>query len=369
MTGGGLDGLYDDLIDDVPVDEGITSQELGIEPDLTDDTPADEYQATDFYKPDLDQHDDSDEQGDGDGDDGDDGDDTPLDLIGTILLQKGITDRSKIQYENDEGEIEELDFETLSLDEQIALLTFEPEINQEDELYYAQAQWLKEKDLTLEELVAESQRAAVEEYIQNSAVSNFSLEGVEDDELFKLDLKANYEDLTDEEVELQLQLQKEHPELFRKKITKLRQDYIDAEKEMREQEVIAEQERQEEDYINLANELIDVAKGIDDIGGLDLSEDDKVEILDFILERDSKGVTNFVKSIEDPKLLFNMAWFAIKGQEGFDILHKYYIKEIETSRATAARKTSNKKTVVRTTTARKTQNNKDKVSTIEDLYG
>ena len=72
-----------------------------------------------------------------------------------------------------------------------------------------------------------------------------------------------------------------------------------------------------------------------DIGGLDLDIDDKNDVLSYILDKDINGTSQFIKSLDSPDKLFELAWYATKGNEAFNILHDYYKKQIDQTRKSA----------------------------------
>ena len=51
---------------------------------------------------------------------------------------------------------------------------------------------------------------------------------------------------------------------------------------------------------------------------LELSEDDMNEIASFILDSDSAGVRYIAKALNDPKMLVEMAWWALKGHDALN---------------------------------------------------
>lgn len=270
------------------------------------------------------------------------------DVISKILADKGIADPTKIKYETDDGEIEEVNFYDLPIDEQYAILNTEEEqdygLNDHE---IEVVNYLRSNGTTLDEVIEYFQNKAVEDYIRDSALTGFGIDTVSDEELFRLDLKANYEDLTDEEIELQLEKELEHKDFFNKKVAKLRQEYLAAEASLQEEERQKQLQQEEEKYNTLANELIEVARGVDEIGGLDLSNEDKEEILSFVLDRDANGSSQLGKILDDTQSLFELAWYALKGKQAFEVIHDYYRKEIEKARK------QKPKTVTKTTVIRK----------------
>ena len=63
----------------------------------------------------------------------------------------------------------------------------------------------------------------------------FTIDQLNDQELFVLDLKYKYPDLTDEELAIELENAVEDEALFAKKVGKLRKDYLELEKQQAEE--------------------------------------------------------------------------------------------------------------------------------------
>lgn len=282
---------------------------------------------------------------DDDDDDNQDNDGTPkvpqeLQLIQSLLKAKGINDLSAIKYENEDGEIEDVDFTTLPIEEQLAILnSTDADINfglsdsETDAVNF-----LRENKVDLKSAIDYYQKKAVEDYINSQNISGLEVNQYTDEELFALDLKTRYEDFTEEEIELELAKQLEHPELFKKKVDKLRSEYKEIETSQLEQSRLEAEGEETAKIEELTTSLVGVAQSIEDIGGLDIDVDDKNEILTYILDKDLNGNSSFIKDLDDPKKLFELAWYSVKGKEAFNIIHDYYKKEIENVRKASYKK-------------------------------
>jgi len=276
-----------------------------------------------------------------DGYEGDDEYNTPQkkntptqDAIKDLLLSKGITDPNSIKYENENGEVEDVNFYDLPYEEQLAILqSSDAEIdfgltNHESDV----VNFLRNNNVTFDEAVEYYKRQAIEEYLKENETTDFTVESYTDEELFLLDLKSKYDILTDEELQLELEKEKTHPELFKKKLDKIRTEYKDLEVKAKEAEAQLEIDIENDKFEELKGNLIEVATTTAEIGGLDLDDTEKNQILTYILQKDVNGNTALIKDLDNPKTLFNIAWYATKGQEAFDFVHDYYKKEIEKTR-------------------------------------
>lgn len=251
-------------------------------------------------------------------------------LIEDVLKSRGF-DPDSIKFKNEDGEIEEFKFSELSKEDQMALLDSEEEI--EDEGYsdneLEAIQFLRDNNMSISELAQQVRQNTIDEL--NNQERTYSVDEFTDDELFIADVRNRYgEEFTDEELLLELEKEKEHPELFEKKINKLRTDYKeyeDLEKAQTEKEA---RDKEQEEYNNYVSNMVEIATEMNDMHETaELEDDDKKEILDFIFNEDAYGKTELQKAYEDPKTLFKMAWYLKHGDEVFKEVHKYYQGEIK----------------------------------------
>lgn len=265
-------------------------------------------------------------------------------LINNLLAQRGITDASKIQIEDEDGNIQELDFNSLPIEEQLEILQQEtPEL---DDSEIETINYLRENGIGIQELIEYHRNQAIQEYLQTQQ-TNYTVDDLSDEELYKLDIAARYEDLSEEELEIELQKELNNPDLFKKKVDKLREVY--KQEEIAEQTELAKQAELEEEqnYQMLVDSMVKVAQETDELFDLELEDDDKEEVLQFLLNKDINGQSEFVKLLNDPNALFQLAWFATKGQEAFNTIHDYYKKEIDLARKAKGSGLTSQRTVVK----------------------
>lgn len=254
--------------------------------------------------------------------------------INELLLAKGIDNPKAVKFQDEDGEIVETNFYELPYEEQIEILkSSDSDINfglQDSEI--ETINFLRRNNVSFEDAVEYYKRQAVEEYIKENSTNDFKVDNYTDEELFVLDLQSKFEDLTQEELEIELEKANAHPDLFKKKIDKIREEYRNLEDLEQQEEENRKQEEENEKFELLKNDLIEVATELEDIGGIDLEIADKNDILEFILLKDVNGKSNLDKLMSDPSKLFELAWYASKGQQAFDFIHSYYKKEIENVR-------------------------------------
>lgn len=262
------------------------------------------------------------------------------DIIISMLKQIGISDPSKIKFENDEGEIEEVSWDSLSAEEKMNILTPEspdPNFGLEDpEINFINL--LRDAGITPEEYINYQREQAIEEYRQAlEGNPQYEVERLTDEDLYALDLQSRVPDMTDEEVAIALEHEKANPELFEKKMQGIRAEYKALEDERRQNEELLEQQQKQEQFEAFQSDVLDAIESLDEVGGvkLNLGEDDMEEVANFILSLDSAGVSYLGKALDDPQTLARMAWFALKGDEAFATITDYYDKEIAKEKRSA----------------------------------
>jgi hypothetical protein len=253
------------------------------------------------------------------------------DVLKSLLLSKGI-DSESIKIANEDGTEETVRFNDLSPEEQLGLIDSVSATDVTDELDDHEIDvlnFLRENEMSFEEAVDYFKRQGVEEFINEQQASNFEVDEFSDEEIYALDLKSKFDDLTDEDLEVEIEKQLENPEIFKKKVDKIREDLRQASKqdvENAEQESAVQQQQMLEE---LQSNLVNVATSIGDIGGLELDDNDKEEVLSLILDKDVNNSSKLLKYLDDPETLFKVSWFVLHGEEAFETIHNYWKSEID----------------------------------------
>jgi hypothetical protein len=89
-------------------------------------------------------------------------------LITYILRSKGISDPTKIKFEGDNGELEELNFNDLSIEEQVAILTQSEQEEAQDE--YSEEEMALIQKLRVNKLTP----TEYERYLINQGANNYA---------------------------------------------------------------------------------------------------------------------------------------------------------------------------------------------------
>lgn len=262
------------------------------------------------------------------------------DIITLLLREKNIGDPTKIKFEDEEGNIQERDWNSLTREEQLNILKTpsESEDNSLDEEEIGLINQLRLNQMTPEEFIAAIKQQGAAEYAQTLESGQATrIDDLTDEDLFILDLQSRVEDITDEEAQQALDRAKQDSTLFQKQMKGIREEYKRIEEERTRMEELEQQQKDSEQFEEFKNAVLDSIQSLDKISTLDIAmdDDDMNEIANFILSTDSAGVNYLAKALDDPQTLVRMAWFALKGEEAIDSITEYFteqIKEVSQSR-------------------------------------
>lgn len=234
-------------------------------------------------------------------------------------------DKNKIRIINANNEEEDVKFDNLSDDEKLDILeTANTPIISDSEINTLN--FLRQHNITDLNEFTEAVRNQTLSEIQTPQVS--SVDEISDDDLYIFDLADRYGFDIDKDKDVILEMvnrDKENPALYQRKVDALRAEYKQLEVNQQEQaKQDAEIERQQQ-WVEMRDGLVQVARNTNVINGLELDNQDKNEILSCILSQDPvTGQTDFYKFYSDPEMMFKMAWYALKGDEAFRTVENYY---------------------------------------------
>ncbi|MGV8961785.1 MAG: hypothetical protein ACOH2V_00120 [Candidatus Saccharimonadaceae bacterium] len=277
----------------------------------------------------------------------------PESLVDEFLRTKGI-DKGVIKI-LDENEEKEVNFYDLTKEEQLEILNSSDSTADEnlEDSEIELINLMRTNNLTPEEFLAQYRESILAE-MQQQAEPSYEIDNYDDNELFLLDLKNKY-DLTDEELQTELEKELTNPELFAKKTGKLRTEY----KESEDLYNASKTQELEDDRLEKYNQFTEVMDGIatetDHYHGVYLEDTEKTETLSYLLDLDDSGVSQFSKELNDPNRLFEAAWYLRYGKEAFAALENAYEAEI------AKLKKQDKPRVV-------VQGSKKPINNINELY-
>ena len=236
------------------------------------------------------------------------------DVLTTYLKLNGIADPTKIQFENDEGGIDEVDFNSLSREEQMTMLH---ELGTSGYTDYEKEviNYLRANNTDLQGVIDYFQNKAIEDYLAQNPdkvpQKNYTIDDYSDDELYIADLAAKFPDFTEEELNAKLESAKTNEELFKKEVDSLREFY--KEEEDRQEEAAKQSEQQQ--YEALQNTLLESIGRFNEIvldtedpksDSLEIEDSDKQIMLDYLLTPDKDGQSQFDKDLSDPNALIEL---------------------------------------------------------------
>ena len=267
------------------------------------------------------------------------------DIVKELLKLQGIEDPSSINFENEDGSIEKLNWSDLTLEEQLNILNtkdskpvenINPEFGDD---FLSLAQELQDNNMSVDDFVNYIKDQGAKEY-QTSLQPNYEVDNISDDELFKIDLKNRIPDITIEQLEGALEQAKTNEELYQKQVNGIRDEYKQFEDEQNAQNEAISAEEQQQRYNEFANTIAQSIDSLESINGIDveLEDEDKMELANFILGQDAAGVSNLGKALNDPETLVKVAWFALKGADAIDSITEYFKNEITKVRESSYQK-------------------------------
>lgn len=291
---------FEDLFDDAPIDEEVPGKEL--DSLFEEETPIDSI----FEQP-KDQS----------------------SLITELLKARGIAD-SKVVLIDEQNNEKEVSFFDLSKEEQLEILNPQSEeapastLAEDEE---SLIKYLRDNKITLQQYLDLFKEETLASVAGEKEVS-YDIDAYDDEELFLLDLKSRYDDLTDEELVKELEKELENKELFTKKVTKLRSDYKQLEDTYKEEQQKEFNAQATTRYNEFVDQMVDIAVKTPDLYGIELEDDEKNNVLSFLLELDEAGSSNFYKALDDPNNLYKAAWFLNYGEQAFEAIKNAYEAEI-----------------------------------------
>lgn len=262
------------------------------------------------------------------------------DYISRYLREYGIEDSSKIKYENENGETEEVDFNSLDDDEKLDILKSlaDPGLSEDEK---STINYLRKNKMNFSQVIDYFANKRLEEYLQEHPEDvkqpTYQIDDYSDDELYLADLKAKYPNFTDEELLAKLDSAKTNEDLFKKEVDALREDYKNQEDEYNKQV----EEKEQEDYQNLQNNLMAAASNFTEVlldpedpesDSLQIEDSDRNQIMQYLLQKDKDGKSQFVKDIENPQVLVQLAWLRLQGQNAIADTSKYWKETLKDTR-------------------------------------
>ena len=252
-------------------------------------------------------------------------------LLSDFLKTRGIDDISRIKFEDDNGNIEEKSWNSLSKEEKFNILNT-PLTTESDD----QVEGLSDEEIQLLSTIRQS-NLSPSEYIQQiqgqSVVQEptYKIDDLSDDEIFILDLESRVGELSDDMAVQALNTAKQNEELFKKQVEGIRKEYKEREDYQSQQEQAEIEQQQQEAYNQFQDTIINSIGQFSSIGNLDLNFDDadREELAQFMLSRDEAGNNYLWQALQDPDTLVKAAWFILNGDEALNNISDYFVNQIK----------------------------------------
>ena len=254
------------------------------------------------------------------------------DLISDFLKTRGIDDMSKINFQDDNGDLIERNWNDLTKEEKFNILNMPLETQTVDN----SDNGLTEEEINLLSQIRQSNLTPSEFLQQISGqqveyTPQYKIDELSDDEIYLLDLESRVGELSDEEAAEALNNVKSNEEFFKKQVDGIRKEYKEREDFQSQQEQALREQEQQEAFQNYQNQVIDAINGFDSIGNFDLNfeQKDKEELADFMLTQDQNGNNYLFEALQDPETLTKAAWFILNGEEAFNTISDYFTQQIK----------------------------------------
>lgn len=257
-------------------------------------------------------------------------------IISEFLKSRGIEDISKIKYEGEDGEEEEIDWDTLDSSEKLSILN-QLNSGSETDLDDSELQLIntiRSSRMSPSEYLNYITQRGVDQYAQSLQGANqvYEIDQYSDEDLFITDLitRMGRENITDDEAREALDRAKANEALFKKQASAIRNEYKKIEDENRQYELYLEEQKRQEQYNQFAKSIQDQIVGFNEFQGFELNMDqeDKEELYDFIVGFDEAGNSILGKAMNDPSVLVKMAWFALHGEQMLDDISDYVKQQV-----------------------------------------
>jgi len=227
-------------------------------------------------------------------------------VINELLKAKGITD-GKIKIIDEDDKEQEIYFSNLTTEEQLEILNDADNSSNfslnDAELAFINS--IRKNKVSIEQYL-ENYKQSIIDSIPESQGLDYDIDSYDDHELFILDLKNKY-DLTDDELVKELEKELKDEALFKKKVDILRNEYKKLEDQYTETQRLESEAKQQKEYQDFAQGMVDIAINTPEFYGIELEDNEKEEVLSFLLDLDEQGTSKFSKVINDPKKLYEAA--------------------------------------------------------------
>lgn len=255
------------------------------------------------------------------------------DFVADFLKTRGIDDITKIKFEDENNQIVERDWNSLTKEEKINILNTPLDSPEEHQQLSDQ---LDDEEIQLLQTIRNS-NLTPSQYIEllkgqaEPQEPQYKIDDLSDDELFLLDLESRVGELSDELAAQALNNAKQNEELFKKQVEGIRKEYKEREDFKTQQEQAEIEQQQQEAYNAYQENVVNAIDSFNSIGNLDLNfeDSDKEELAEFMLSQDQSGNNYLYRALQEPENLVKAAWFILNGEDAFNSISDYFTNQIK----------------------------------------
>ena len=235
------------------------------------------------------------------------------DLTTEVLRLRGIANPDEIQFEDENGAVIKRSWDSLSKNEQLNIILGDQK-PEEDQLTDDEIQLINMVRMSGGDI-----KNFLDSYAEQNAPEqtqpSYKIDELSDDEVYALDLleKVGSENITDEELQEAIDVAKQNEDLYKKTIEGLRQEYIRLQQDKEAQTANEEAAKQEARYQQFATSINNEIQGMTSFMGqeLELSNEEKEALAQFVLQLDEYGVSAFGHAMQDPELFTRAAFWLL----------------------------------------------------------
>lgn len=251
-----------------------------------------------------------------------------------FLKTRGISDPTRIKFEDDDGKITERHWNDLTKEEQINILNTPLDVPQENVSEDSENTQLTDEEIFLLNEIRKSNLTPSQylEQVRNTPTEPvYRVDDLSDDELYLLDLESRVGELSEDEAAQALNVAKQNESFYQKQIEGIRKEYKEREDYRNQQEQAELEQQQQAAFEQYQNQVINAIDSFNAIGNLDvnLEDNDKEELAEFMLSQDESGRNYLYQALQDPETLVKAAWFILNGDEALNSVEDYFKGQIK----------------------------------------
>ena len=249
------------------------------------------------------------------------------DYISRLLESKGI-DRNRVQILDEEGNASEVSFDSLSEQDKFDILNYQEDSVLPEDHEIQMINFLRQNNMTLQDFAEWQRQEAIQEYLAGQLPVS-ETDSYSDEEIVAYDyIKRFGESMSDEEIDAEIERLKADPEAFEKRVSLLRNAFKaeeEAQAKLYQDQEIAMRQENESMFVNTYYQAL---AQIDNIQNVELDDNDRDELLRFVIEKDQANRTGLSKAMDNPENVLKMAWYLLHGEECNNAMIDYFQKEI-----------------------------------------